>query len=202
MSRYKDKRKIELVAIKDWIAEGSSVLDLGCGRGILLQELVRTKNIYAVGVDSDFEKVSKAISRGINILHDDILSALATFDDKSFDWIVCSRTLPELGNAKDVINEALRVPDKVAVGFINYGFWLNRINLFFKGSRVSNDVYPKAWYNSVPSNNISIDSFKEFCNDNDISIKAHHFLKGDWKSECSFMPNIFAGYAIFELSRT
>ncbi len=199
MSRVKDKRKVELVAIRDWIAEGSSVLDLGCGRGILLAELVRTKNIYAVGVDSDFEKVSRAVKRGINVMHDDILSALKAFDDNSFDWVVCSRTLPELENAKAVINEALRVGNKLAVAFVNYGFWLNRINLFFKGRKVSNEVYPNKWYNAVPSNNISIDSFKEFCKDNDIIIKKQHFLKGDWKSQCKFMPNLLAGYAIFEL---
>ncbi|MFI3291749.1 MAG: methionine biosynthesis protein MetW [Opitutales bacterium] len=199
MSRVKDKRKVELVAIRDWIAEGSSVLDLGCGRGILLAELVRTKNIYAVGVDSDFDKVSRAVKRGISIMHDDILSALKSFDDKSFDWVVCSRTLPELENAKAVINEALRVGNKLAVAFINYGFWLNRLNVFLKGSRVSNEVYPNSWYNAVPSNNISIASFKEFCKDNDIKIKKQHFLKGDWKSQCKFMPNLLAGYAIFEL---
>ena len=60
------KRKIELRTIGEWIAEGESVLDLGCGRGILLSELARQKNIYGVGVDSDFEKISRAIKRGVN----------------------------------------------------------------------------------------------------------------------------------------
>ena len=47
MSKYRDKRKIELSAIRSWIADASSVLDLGCGRGLLLEELMRTKRIYA-----------------------------------------------------------------------------------------------------------------------------------------------------------
>ena len=53
------KKKIELKAVCEWVGEGSRVLDLGCGRGILLYELVRRRNIYAVGVDSDFEKISR-----------------------------------------------------------------------------------------------------------------------------------------------
>ena len=29
------KRKVELGAISEWVSEGESVLDLGCGRGVL-----------------------------------------------------------------------------------------------------------------------------------------------------------------------
>lgn len=29
------KKKIELKAISEWVSKGDSVLDLGCGRGIL-----------------------------------------------------------------------------------------------------------------------------------------------------------------------
>ena len=86
------KRKIELQAISEWVGEGDRVLDLGCGRGILLEELVNVKNVYALGVDLDFEKILRAVKRGINVMHCDIMTALKTFDDKSFDWIICSRS--------------------------------------------------------------------------------------------------------------
>ena len=71
------KRKIELKAIGEWIADGERVLDLGCGRGILLSELARKKNIYGVGVDSDFDKISRAIKRGVNAYHGDIMDLLS-----------------------------------------------------------------------------------------------------------------------------
>ena len=58
-NKISSKRKIELKAISEWIGEGDRVLDLGCGRGILLSELMRQKGVYAVGVDSDFEKISR-----------------------------------------------------------------------------------------------------------------------------------------------
>ena len=59
------KKKIELKAISEWVSRGESVLDLGCGRGILLAELVRLKDVYAVGVDMDFEKIACCIKRDV-----------------------------------------------------------------------------------------------------------------------------------------
>ena len=106
------KKKIELNAISEWVSEGDSVLDLGCGRGILLAELMRLKNVYAVGVDMDFEKISRCIKRGVNAYHGDIMELLASFENDSFDWIVCSRTLPELENAKQVVFGTKSTPNR------------------------------------------------------------------------------------------
>ena len=195
------KKKIELKAISEWVQEGQSVLDLGCGRGILLHELVARKNVYAVGVDSDFEKISLCIKKGVNAYHGDIMDMLSSFDDKSFDWIICSRTLPELENASDVIFESLRVARHVAVGFVNYAYWRNRFGVLFTGDRVVNEVYPDRWESSRPMNPISVNSFKKFCKKNEINIRREHFLLGDWESPCKILPNLFSGYALFEISK-
>ncbi|PWM31871.1 MAG: methionine biosynthesis protein MetW [Verrucomicrobia bacterium] len=195
------KRKIELDALIQWVGEGDRVLDLGCGRGILLNELVRLKRVYAVGVDLDFEKASRAIMRGLSVYHGDILDALSTFPDNSFDWIICSRTLPELDNARRVILESLRVARRVAVGFVNYGYWRNRLAVALTGSRIVNEVFPDSWDASRPTNQISVNSFKKFCAQNDIIIKRSHCLRADWVTECGFLPNLLAGYAIFEIAK-
>ena len=193
------KRKVELESISDWVGRGESVLDLGCGRGILLSELMRLKDIYAVGVDSDFDKISRCMKRGVNAYHGDIMDALRTFDDNSFDWIICSRTLPELENAKEVVSEALRVGKRVAVGFVNHAYWRNRFNMAVRGERIVNEVFPAKWDSARPMNAISVNSFKEFCAENDIVVARSHFLRGDWERPCKFFPNLFSGYAIFEI---
>lgn len=196
------KRKIELDALIEWVGDGERVLDLGCGRGILLKELMRIKNVYAIGVDLDFEKISKAIKRGVNVYHGDILEALSNFEDESFDWIICSRTLPELENAREVVNESLRVGKRAVVGFVNYGYWRNRLNISLRGERIINEVYPDNWDTSRPANHISVNSFKDFCKRNDITITRSHCLRADWRTPCHFMPNLRAGYAIFEIAKT
>ena len=196
------KKKIELKAISEWVSRGESVLDLGCGRGILLSEIMRRhKGIYAVGVDTDFTKITHCIRRGVNAYHGDIMDALKSFSDKSFDWIVCSRTLPELENAGEVVFESLRVARRVAVGFVNYGYWQNRLSIALTGRRIVNEVYPEPWESSRPTNQISVNSFKEFCSKNDIRIHRRHFLRADWETPCAFMPNLMSGYAIFEISK-
>lgn len=194
------KRKVELKAISDWVSEGDRVFDLGCGRGILLEELMRAKNIYALGVDSDFEKIVRAVKRGVNVIHGDILQTLKSFDDKSFDWIICSRTLPELENVHEIMSEALRVGKRVVVGFVNYGYWYNRYFLSLKGRRTVNEIFDADWDTARPANEISIVSFKDFCKKNDITINREHFLRGNWRTPCTFMPNLLAGYALFEIS--
>lgn len=195
------KKKIELKAICEWVGEGDKVLDLGCGRGILLNELVQRKRVYAVGVDSDFAKISLCIKKGVNAYHGDIMDMLGSFGDGAFDWIVCSRTLPELENASDVIFESLRVARCVAVGFINYAYWRNRLGVLFTGDRVVNEVYPDRWESARPMNSISVNSFRNFCRKNNIQIRREHFLRGDWETSCKFMPNVFSGYALFEISK-
>lgn len=195
------KKKIELKAVCEWVGGGSRVLDLGCGRGILLYELVRRRNIYAVGVDSDFEKISLCMKKGVSAYHGDIMDMLSTFPDDSFDWIICSRTLPELENASEVLLKSLKVAKSVAVGFVNYAYWRNRLSILFTGDRIVNEVYPDRWEASRPMNSISVNSFRNFCKRNDITIKREHFLRGDWETPCKFAPNIFSGYALFEISK-
>jgi len=195
------KKKIELKAVCEWVGEGDRVLDLGCGRGILLHELVRRRKIYAVGVDSDFEKISLCIKKGVSAYHGDIMDMLSTFPDNSFDWIICSRTLPELENASEVIFKSLDVAKSVAVGFVNYAYWRNRLSVFFTGDRVVNEVYPDRWEAARPMNPISVNSFRNFCKRNNITIKREHFLRGDWETPCRFVPNVFSGYALFEISK-
>lgn len=195
------KKKIELKAISEWVCEGQRVLDLGCGRGILLNALVERKNVYAVGVDSDFEKISLCIKKGVNAYHGDIMDILSSFEDNSFDWIVCSRTLPELENASEVIFESLRVARHVAVGFVNYAYWRNRLGVLFTGDRVVNEVYPDRWQASRPMNSISVNSFRLFCKTSNIKIVREHFLRGDWETPCKVLPNLFSGYALFDISK-
>ena len=162
---------------------------------------VDPKGVYAVGVDSDFEKISRCIKRGVNAYHGDIMDALSIYGDKFFDWIICSRTLQELENAREVVFESLRVAKHVAVGFVNHAYWRNRLAIAATGDRIVNEVFPDRWESSRPMNAISVNSFEGFCKKNDITITRKHFLRGDWETPCKFLPNLFSGYAIYEISK-
>lgn len=201
LRRQRLKQKTDLQILQDWIAPGSRVLDLGCGRGVFLERLRQGKACYVVGVDNAPEKVLGCLKRGIPIYQADILEALQTFPDNNFDWVVCSRTLQALLQPQQILREALRVGQRLAVGFINDGYWRNRLSHLWHGRRVINDVFPEPWQRSLASNPININSFEAYCCEDDIQVRRRTFLAGNWATPLDVMPNLRAGYALYELEK-
>ena len=201
MRRTTIKREVDLQIISDWIGRGCRILDLGCGRGVFLQYMIDTSDAYGIGVDADFYKIIACVKRGVCAYQGDALSIMQEYPDGYFDWVVCSRTLQELPQPQTVIDEALRVGKRLAIGFVNYGYWRNRWAVMQQGNHVINDVYPEPWFKSKPSNPVSIRDFEIFCQESDIIIHRSVYLRGDWQSLCRILPNLRAGYAVYDLSR-
>lgn len=200
LKRSSRKRQIDFEIIGGWITHRSRVLDLGCGRGILLEYLRRTRGIYGLGVDIDSDKIASCIKRGIHGYQSDIDDALNDFAPDSFDFVVISRTLEMLPHPGETLRNALRVGQSVTVGFINHGFWRNRLRYLTTGERIQNDVYPLSWDESDPGNPVSISGFERWCARANVRIARRHVLSGDWKSPCHILPSIFGGYALYEIN--
>jgi len=196
-----DKRTVEMRVIGDWVEPGSRVLDLGCGRGVLLEYLVQTRNVIAVGVDYNLEKVTAAIKRGLTVYQGDLEAFLAAFPDGHFDRVVCSRTLEELAGPARVIKEALRVGRCLTIGFVNHGFWKNRVSSAWHGGKPHNEVYQGSWAESRPSNPVTVRDFESFCVESRLTIRRKALLSGNWRTPCRAWPNLFAGYAVYEIGR-
>lgn len=201
MQKIAVKRTVDMQIIADWVEPRSRVLDLGCGRGVLLESLVQQKDVFAVGVDLEFEKISACVKRGVTAYQGDMMEFMRSFPDAHFDRVICSRTLEEVPDPAAVIAEALRVATSVTVGFVNHGYWKNRLDAFRYGRKPRNDVYKTAWHESRPANPASIADFEEFCALKTIRIARRALLRGDWKTPCTFRPNLFAGYALYDLAR-
>jgi hypothetical protein len=107
----------------------------------------------------------------------------------------------ELNDPAGVILEALRVGSTVTVGFVNHGFWKNRLDSLFRGQKVRNAVYTTAWHESRPTNPLTIADFEAFCREKDIRIARRAHLLGDWRTPCPALPNLLAGYALYDLAR-
>jgi methionine biosynthesis protein MetW len=195
------KRTVDMQIIGDWVEPRSRVLDLGCGRGVLLDYLVQTKGVSALGVDLEFDKISACVRRGVPAYQGDMMAFLRAFPEKHFDRIICSRTVHELTSPAEVILEALRVGRTLTVGFVNHGFWKNRVDALLRGRKVRNEVYTTEWFESRPSNPVSISDFEYFCSAKGITITRRAHLLGDWKTPCATLPNFFAGYALYDLTK-
>jgi methionine biosynthesis protein MetW len=196
-----DKRTVEMRVIGDWVEPGSRVLDLGCGRGVLLEYLVHAKRVEGIGVDFEFEKVAACVKRGLIAYQGDLEEFLRAFPDGHFDRVVCSRTLEELARPSTVIHEALRVGRCVTVGFVNHGFWKNRLSILRTGRKPHNEVYRTNWSESRPANPVSVADFEAFVEEEALVVRRKVLLRGDWVTPCERWPNWLAGYAVYELGR-
>ena len=174
--------------IGEWVEPQSRVLDLGCGRGELMDYLVQAKQVSATGVDLEFERISACVRRGLSAYQGDMT-------------VICSRTVHELDDPAGVILEALRVGRSLTVGFVNHGFWKNRVGALFRGRKLRNAIYTTAWHESRPANPLSIADFEDFCRDRGIRVSRRAHLLGDWRTPCPVMPNLLAGYALYDLAR-
>ena len=172
-NRYEVKKEADFKVIDNWVDDYSHILDLGCGRGLLLEHLRESKNVKGLGFDLNLDKAISCVARGVSINQEDIRTGLQNFEDDSFDWVIFSRMVEELAEPGEVLREALRVGKRVAVSFVNHGYWKNRLNFVLRGRRVHNEIYPHQWESSHLSNHFSIREFEEFCRN--LSIKSSNY---------------------------
>jgi methionine biosynthesis protein MetW len=196
-----EKRTVDMQIIGDWVEPNTRVLDLGCGAGALLDYLVQTKHVSAVGVDLDLAKITACVRRGLSAYQGDMTKFLRAFPDQHFDRVICSRTVQELDDPTAVILEALRVGRGLTVGFVNHGFWRNRVNMLLRGRKIRNAVYTTEWFESRPANPVTIADFEDFCAAKGIRVARRAHLAGNWHDPCRVWPNLFAGYALYDLAR-
>jgi methionine biosynthesis protein MetW len=201
MSKLVEKRTVDMQVLGEWVEPQSRVLDLGCGRGELMAYLVQAKQIVATGVDLDFHRISVCVQKGLSAYQGDMTEFMRAFPDRHFDRIICSRTVHELHDPAGVVLEALRAATTVTVGFVNHGFWKNRLDTLVRGRKVRNDVYTTPWHESRPTNPLTIADFEDFCRARSIRISRRAHLLGDWRTPCRALPNLFAGYALYDLAR-
>ncbi len=195
------KRTVDMEIIGDWVEPNTRVLDLGCGEGALLDYLVQQKKISAVGVDLDFNKITTCVRRGLAAYQGDLTQFLRAFPDRHFDRVICSRTVHELSHPTEVIFEALRVGRTLTVGFVNHGFWKNRLNALLQGRKIRNEVYTTEWFDSRPANPVSVADFENFCATKGIRIARRAHLAGDWHTPRRTLPNLLAGFSLYDLAR-
>jgi 2-polyprenyl-3-methyl-5-hydroxy-6-metoxy-1,4-benzoquinol methylase len=79
--------------IVEVIPQGASVLDIGCGTGLLCYALQREKQCQVVGADLSFRMIEFAKKHNtfedIQFIHQDATD-LIDFQDDSFDYVIAS----------------------------------------------------------------------------------------------------------------
>jgi methionine biosynthesis protein MetW len=148
--------------IIDLITPGTRVLDLGCGTGTLLSRLRDEKDVEGCGVELDQERVIRCIERGIRVMRLDLDEGLEGFPDRSYEYVVLSRTLQQLMNPDRVVKEMLRVGSKSIITFPNFGHWRTAFQFLFRGAMPKSGTHPHPWYNTPDIHPLTIKDFHRF----------------------------------------
>ena len=151
--------KSEYKIIANIITTNSTVLDVGCDDGSLMEFLKKEKNVDIRGIEISKEKVQSCISKGLTVIEGDAEFDLKQFPDKSFDYVVLGQTLQAFINPEIVIKELLRVGNKAIVTIPNFGHWKVRLNLLVQGTMPVTKTLPNDWYNTP---NIHMCTIKDF----------------------------------------
>ena len=187
--------------IEACIPHRAKVLDLGCGDGSLLQYLQRQKSVTARGIEMDLESVRRCLQKKISIYHGNIEDGLAYFPKRFFDVIVLSRTIHRIWNLDTILPSLFRVGKQVIVTFMNYSYYRNRFQFFFKGINPKSMALPYEWYETPNIRFLSILDFEVYCQKNKIKVIKRFFYKHNWSRPCVFMPNLFAECSIYVLQK-
>ncbi len=182
------------------IETGSSVLDLGCGRGELLSLLVKEKKVRAHGIELREKAIYECVEKGLSVFHGDIEGGLGEYPDNSFDYVVLNQSMQETRKIDFVLNESLRVGRKVIVGFPNFAYVRSRFNLFFRGRAPVTPSLPYSWYESPNVHFLSIKDFRSYCGEKGVNIIKTYYLGRNNIIKC--FPNLLALNAIFVISRS
>lgn len=194
----KNNGKLEHKIIVDWINSGASVLDLGCGDGVLLTLLVNEKDVRAQGIELSDQAIQSCVARGLNVLQQDIDIGLSEYGDKSFDYVVLNQTFQQVKKPDYVLKEALRVGRKVIVGFPNFVNFFSRAQIFFKGRVPVTKSLPYEWYNTPNLHFLGIADFTDYTKKRNIKIENSAFIRKNGKVK--LFANLFADIGLFLLS--
>lgn len=195
------RSRVDYDLIESLIEPNSSVLDVGCGSGELLANLVRDKNIKGEGIELDQDCVLDCVCRALPVIQQDVEEGLSYYNDKSFDYVILSQTVQTLKNPERVFLELLRVGKKVIVSFPNFAHWRCRLQLLLAGKAPVTRQLPFGWHDSPNIHVLSLKDFDEFCERLGARVERKIPLAKTSLSPVKFAPNIFAEQAIYVTSK-
>jgi methionine biosynthesis protein MetW len=162
--------------IEEEIPDGASVLDLGCGNGELLANLMTRKHVRGQGVELEAEAVFQCVERGVPVFQADLDEGLKGFPDHRFDYVILEETLQTLHRPVEVLSEMLRVGKRSIVSFPNFAYWRVRLDLSIRGRMPVTEYLPYRWYDTPNIHLCSLQDFLDWAAQNRVGVIGGHVL--------------------------
>lgn len=194
--------RADLEIIQEWIAPGSRVLDLGCGDGELLAHLSQHKGVSGYGLEIDPEKIATCITRGVNVIEQNLDEGLGNFADNSFDVVVMTQSLQALKYPDRVLAEMLRVGKTCIITFPNFGHWRCRWYLTSKGRMPVSEFLPYTWYNTPNIHFCTFADFERLCLEQGAKVEERLAVDHEHRHNLGsrLWPNLMGEIGIYRVS--
>jgi methionine biosynthesis protein MetW len=186
-------------AIAGWIKPDATVLDLGCGDGLLLRFLQASRNARGYGIEIADENVLACVKHGVNVIQSNLERGLHGFDAGSFDYVILSQTLQTMRHTERIVLEMLRVGRQAIVAFPNFGHWQARWQVAFGGRMPISDALPYQWYDTPNIHHCTIHDFEQFCAARSIRILERIVLHDGRR--VGLLPNLRGSLAVFRFEK-
>jgi len=188
--------------INKWISPNSSVLDLGCGQGNLLEKLTSSLEIKGYGIEIGNQNIELCLEKGLNIIEQDIDEGLENIGTKSFDTVILSETIHVLKKPDQALKEITRIGKNSIVTIPNFAHWSSRISLLTKGRMPLSDSHPNSWYESENLHLCTLKDFEDLCNTLNIKILDRILISSLNRNSAylNLLPNLLSYYAMYKLS--
>jgi len=189
------------------IPEGARILDIGCGDGLLLQQVQKEKSVTGAGIDLSTIAIEKAKQKTFNLDLRclDLITQKIPYDDNSFDVLIALDVLEHLLIPENLLLEMRRVNKKsVIVGVSNFSSLPARLQCML-GKVPENNKSNKGhmyWFNWQELNNM-IEKTKLSIKDIRTNYQLMHLpVFGSILGVLArFMPNIFALSFVLSLEK-
>ena len=175
MSLINEKKDFKVIA--DLIPANSSVIDVGCNDGSLLEFLKEKKDINGRGMEIDQQKVQLCLSKGISVIEGDADLDLYDYPDNLFDYSILTYTLQATKSPKNVLSELVRISSKAIISFPNFGHWKIATSLLINRKMPISEKLSYSWHETPNLHFCTINDFIDLCEEAGIRIEKQANLK-------------------------
>lgn len=185
------------------VGSGQRVLDLGCGDGALLENLIDERDCTGLGVERELDDFHACISRGVPVTQGDLEEELPRFGPGSFDVAVLSLTLQAVSRPDRVLIEMKRVAPRQVVSLPNFAHWKLRATLAFRGRMPLTDSLPYHWYDTPNIHLCTIRDFEQLTSDLGLRIEKRLVIDARGrrvKGLANRAPNLLAERVVYSLT--
>ncbi len=195
--------RIDHEVVNQWITTDSRVLDLGCGDGTLLKHLTDSKKIQGYGIEISEAGIADCVTKGVNVLEQNVDEGLDNFEDNSFDTVIMSQTLQTMHYPDKALKAMMRIGREGIVTIPNFGHWRARLHLLLNGRMPVSDLLPYEWYNTPNIHFCTFLDFEILCKDLGFTVmdKAVVGLGPLSNFLHNINPNLFGETAIFRVKK-